>query len=230
MIKRILTGLILISALAIFATQSYAQESEGNYIQQRPQDQVKDPEGPATRTRDQYEDPGDSEVLNMDATEESETMGQKGNGSGSSVGAQYLKSIEQVMNQIRETVQTNNPEEGQMITQMIQSQIQIRNTIEAKLSDIEEKPAFLKFFFGPNYKNAGEVNQQIDALKLQLVQMTQLREQLRSQLSTGGVEVINDGIESIESAITLLESDLEQSLKGFSLFGWLNKILTGYSG
>lgn len=228
--KKIIFGVFVLMMSLITTDSIYAQNQAGNEIQKRDQDQISEPTGPATRTRVGENAQDDSEVLQMETKSESNQSDQSGNGSSGGLGTQYLKSTEQVMNNIRETVQTrtNNPEAGEQVTNMIQNQISIRNMIEAKLTEIEERPALVKMILGPDYKNAGEVKMQIDALKLQLVQMTQLREQLRVDLDSDEIGVVDDGIETIENSITYLESDLEEGLAGFSLFGWLNKLLSGY--
>lgn len=35
-------------------------------------------------------------------------------------------------------------------------------------------------------------------------------------------------MDSLEEEVVVLENELEQELEGFSLFGWLNRILSGY--
>jgi hypothetical protein len=77
---------------------------------------------------------------------------------------------------------------------------------------------------GPDYKNAGEVRSQVVKLRNQIGQLTRLRE----RQSGTAQAAIDETIASLKTELAGIETKLYESVKGFSLLGWLNKLLSNY--
>lgn len=127
-----------------------------------------------------------------------------------------IRNLEQVQERV------NNPEVGSQIQETVQNQQRIQERIETKLQNLQGRPGFLKFLIGPDYKNAGEIRSEIVQLQNQQRQLERVREQLNQE----DQEIIDEAIAEIDANINQLQTKLEESLSGFSLFGWLNKFLS----
>lgn len=213
----LLTPLLLVGSV-------YAQVN--NEIQQRDRDQVEpnQPEAASEyrNTEGVNADSNDAYMIDVINTEVVEDGSEEGTDS------RFFQKSMQSMNNLRNMLRISNPDEGNQIQSMIENQERIKNTVEANLSEIEERPAVTKFFFGPDYRSAKEIDIQVEALKTQLMQMTQLRERLQENLDREDLVAVDSAKSDLEESIAMLQQELEEKLKGFSLFGWLNKILIGY--
>jgi hypothetical protein len=159
---------------------------------------------------------GDAIDANLDGT--------AGNGQGSGGGTRQgievaIQSLERV------SVRESNPEIGEQIRTMTESHEQIQNKVMTALSSMKARSGFMKFVFGPNYKNAGEIKAQATQLRNDAVSLTSLREELTL---VADQEEVQGAIDSLEEEADALEGELDQELQGFSLFGWLSRILSGY--
>ena len=168
------------------------------------------------RTQDPTTHDGDAIDANLDGT--------AGNGQGSGGSTrQGIEDATQSLTRVSERV--NNPEVGEQIRVMTESHEQIQNKVMTALSSMQARSGLMKFIFGPNYKNAGEIKTQAAQLRNDAVELTSLREELTLAADQ---EEVQGAIDSLEEEADTLESELDQELQGFSLFGWLNRILSGY--
>lgn len=168
------------------------------------------------RAQDPTTHDGDAIDANLDGT--------AGNGQGSTGGTRQgievaIQSLERV------SVRESNPEIGEQIRVMTESHEQIQNKVMTALSSMQSRSGLMKFVFGPNYKNAGEIKVQAAQLRNDAVGLTSLRKELTL---VADQEEVQDAIDSLEEEADALESELDQQLQGFSLFGWLSRILSGY--
>ncbi len=148
-----------------------------------------------------------------------------GNGQGST-GSTYHQGIDNAKQSLeRVSERVNNPEIGEQIRTMTESHEQIQNKVMTALSNMNARSGIIKFIFGPNYKNAGEVKAHAAQLRNDAVELTSLREELTL---ASDQEEVQSAIESLNEEADAIEDKLDQELQGFSLFGWLNRILSGY--
>jgi len=140
------------------------------------------------------------------------------------VGSEVFSDSNKALIQAQEKVRNKNPQLGAQIQQMIENQEKVGVRVEQKMARLEEKSAFLKFLYGPNYEKVGEVEKEIVQLKNQLQQMEVLKSKV-SSVGEGELVIMDQAIESMEDEILELESDLNAQVSEFSLFGWLNKFL-----
>ena len=97
--------------------------------------------------------------------------------------------------------------------------------IQTALQNVNARSRTLKFVFGPNYKSAGEVKKSVAQIRGDIDELTALKDELTS---TADQTEIQSAIDELEAEADALEEELAGTLRGFSLFGWLNKILSGY--
>ena len=157
------------------------------------------------------------------ATIEGEPRSQKPEDSIPSVAPsqRFEKSI-QKLKRIQERI--NDPEIGEQIQETSRNQEQQQLRIEAKLQEMNARPGYLKFILGPNYRNAGEIRSSIVNLQNQERQLTKIKD----SLSEEDMQEMDEAILTVQEEISTYEQQLEDNLKGFALFGWLNRLLTNY--
>ena len=199
-------GTILVSflLLTVFAGQSKAQG------QQRVQD-------PTSHDEEAYI-PGESGTQDRD-------MLQDPTGLGAGIGqakAQGLRNSTQSLNRI--VTRENNPEVGAQIRVMVESHEQVQRQVQTALGQMESRPAYLKLLIGPDYKNAGQLRSSTVGIRNDIRQLTNLKTDLDQQDS----EDIESAIAELEAEADSLEAQLSEQLSGFSLFGWLGRMISGY--
>jgi hypothetical protein len=163
---------------------------------------------------------------NADGTGQGGAALQDGTGNGQGATGSVRQGIEvakQSLTRVSERV--NNPEIGEQIRTMTESHEQIQNKVMTALSNMQSRSGLMKFIFGPSYQNAGEIKAQAAQLRNDAVELTSLREELTLAADQ---EEVQGAIDSLEEEADTLENELSQELEGFSLFGWLNHILSGY--
>ena len=89
---------------------------------------------------------------------------------------------------------------------------------------LSKRSGVAKFILGPDYKNAGEVNDVVAELNENIDTLNTLKEDTWGQDS----EDIQAAIDNLQDEIVILESELEEQTTGFSLFGWLGKLISSY--
>jgi uncharacterized protein Yka (UPF0111/DUF47 family) len=147
-----------------------------------------------------------------------------GNGQGTTGSTrQGIEDAKQSLTRVSERV--NNPEIGEQIRTMTESHEQIQNKVMTALSNMQSRSGLMKFIFGPSYQNAGEIKAQATQLRANAGELAGLKEELTLLADQ---EEVQGAIDSLEEEAGALESELSHELEGFSLFGWLNRILSGY--
>lgn len=135
---------------------------------------------------------------------------------------QYLPNTLKKMEKVQQRV--TNKALDQQFKEMENEQVRAEEKIGGSLEKMKARPGFLKFMLGPDYKNAGEVRSQVVKLRNQIKQLTRLRERQSGTAQTA----IDETIASLKTELAGIENRLYESLKGFSLLGWLNKLLSNY--
>lgn len=129
-----------------------------------------------------------------------------------------------VSNAVKEMLQVANRNEGlgQEIRIIAQAQNENQEKIEAEMKQVKNRGALKKFFFGPDYKK-------LNSLEGRLMnhdnKINELKE-LASEISdVADLEILEKQIKTMEEIGTELEKEVVAESRGFSLFGWLNKML-----
>lgn len=113
--------------------------------------------------------------------------------------------------------ETNNPEVGEQVQEMTEEQERIQERVVESLDTVDERPAFVKFLIGPDYKNLGQLRKEVVQTRNNIRQLEKLGEK-----ATGDTKVaIDEAIDELESTALNLQASIGEKLEGFSLFGWL---------
>lgn len=138
------------------------------------------------------------------------------------------KAIErrsQVANAVQEMEQiaTRNMGIGEQIRVIAQNQNRIQEEAEVALQTAERRGGFSKFLIGPNYGQLKTVEERLANHTQNLEELKTLREQIQT---TADKQLLDQQIQVMEQIKTQLEEAVAENQKGFSLFGWLNRILS----
>lgn len=187
-------------------------------------DKVKNPTAQENTEKDKFDDGNEVEDEVEDETESPEPEEtDEPTTRGRSAEVQLRNSIRK-MEKLQE--QINDPEVGEQVQETVQNQTREQEAIQTQLDKMDARPGFLKFILGPDYKNAGQVRSSIVRLQNQVKQMTRIRENLTDPED---LQTIDDAIATSQDSIDGYKDLLSEKLTGFSLFGWLASLLTGYT-
>jgi hypothetical protein len=106
-----------------------------------------------------------------------------------------------------------------------QEQIKAEDKVNQALDEAESRSKFARFFIGPNYKQLKVAKQEIEQNRLRVQQLNQIMLQITN--ASEQTELASQ-IKILETQNTSLEEQLNQDVEGFSLFGWLSKLISGF--
>ena len=156
-----------------------------------------------------------------DVTTASPQGSQQGQGMGQQVGAgnKGMGTAARGLNRVVE--RNNNPEVGEQIRSMVQNHVNVQARTKTALHQMSQRSRMLKFMIGPDYKNAGQVRNDVVGLRNDIRKL----DQIKQNASPNDVEDIQDAIDDLQVETDGLDAQLAKDLSGFSLFGWLSKLL-----
>lgn len=189
---------LLILTIPSFVLAQGAQQGQGTAQQQ---DRVQDP---AAHPEDIVVSP---------------QAGQSGQQVGANNGNGGIETATQNLNRV--VSRTNNPETGQQIRTMVENHEKVQLRTKTALQQMDKRNQAVKFLLGPDYKNAGQVRSDVVGLRNDIRKL----EQIKEKSTPTDVEDIQTAIEELQTEADGLEAQLEERLTGFSLFGWLAKLL-----
>ena len=116
----------------------------------------------------------------------------------------------------------NNQRVGEQIRAIAQAQNQNQEQVEAQMEQVKNRGQLKKFFFGPDYKNLNSIEDRLANHEEKLNQLRDLAEQIVDEVDATKLQ---EQIEVMEQVKIELAKEVVAESKGFSLFGWLNKML-----
>ena len=122
----------------------------------------------------------------------------------------------------RVTERNNNPEIGEQIRSMVQNHERVQTRTRTALHQMSQRNKAVRFLIGPDYKNAGQVRSDVVGLRNDIRKL----EQIKKESLPADVGDIQGAVDELEVEADELEAQLTEQLSGFSLFGWLAKLLT----
>ncbi len=149
---------------------------------------------------------------------------QKGVDNGNVGSEKAVQRRSQVANSVQEMLKVADRAEnsmGQRIRTVAQEQNQIQEQAEVGLEQIKNRNKFVRFFIGPNYGEINSVEQRLENHNEKLGELKQIKDELISEVD---VSVIETQIQNMEQVSEELKTELQEQEKGFSLFGWLNRL------
>lgn len=112
---------------------------------------------------------------------------------------------------------------GQQVRTIAQTQTQNQTKLEQNIDKIQSRSKISGFFVGPNYGEIKDAQKTLEQNKEQIKQLYQIRTQLSNE---GDQQQLTEQIRVLEQADQEIETLLDDAQKGFSLFGWLNKLIS----
>ncbi len=136
-----------------------------------------------------------------------------------------LSRRSQVANAVQamERVATNNQGIGDQVRIIAQNQNKIQEEAEKALKTTQKRGGFAKFLIGPNY---GEIKTVEDRLENHVQNVNELKT-LKEQIQDSPDAVLLDKqIQVMEEVTAELRGEVASEKRGFSLFGWLFRLLS----
>lgn len=112
---------------------------------------------------------------------------------------------------------------GQQVRTIAQTQTQNQTKLEKNVEKIQNRGGFAKFLIGPNYGEIKDAQKTLEQNREQIRQLNQIRAQISNQ---GDQQQLTEQIQILEQTNQEIETLLSNAQKGFSLFGWLNKLIS----
>lgn len=134
-----------------------------------------------------------------------------------------LQRRSQVANAVQEMVKVadRNGGVGERIRLVAQEQNQLQEEAEESLAKAQNRSRFTRFFIGPNY---GKLKSVEDRLEMHNEKLEELKT-LREEVNLDEQALLDEQIEVMEIVTEELEGEVNEDQKGFSLFGWLNRLI-----
>lgn len=131
----------------------------------------------------------------------------------------------QVANAVQAMLQVADREGGigQQVKVIAQNQNQNQVKLEQNIEKIQDRGGFAKFFIGPNYGEIKNAQKILEQNRLQIQQLNQIKNQLSNE---GDQQQLAEQIKTLERVNREIETLLADAQEGFSLFGWLNKLIS----
>lgn len=162
-------------------------------------------------------------------TQEQNTVQAEDSGTDKASKGKFSNPSEQRKSQVASAVQTmlqiaeRSGGIGQQVRVIAQTQTQNQIKLEANLEKIQSREGVVKLFVGANYGEIKDAQKTLEQNKEQIRQLNQIRTQLSNQ---GDQQQLAEQIKVLEQSNQEIETLLTDAQSGFSLFGWLNKLIS----
>ena len=143
--------------------------------------------------------------------------------SGASEKAETRRSRVSTAVQQMERIATNNKGIGEQVRVIARSQNRLQEEMEFALEKTQERGAFSKFLIGPNYQKLDVVELGLKENANNLKELKGLKGEVKTSADQ---ELLDLQISAMEEIRAELEGVATQERKGFSLFGWLNRLFS----
>jgi len=109
--------------------------------------------------------------------------------------------------------------------EIVQVQVSAEDRVNQAIDRAERRSAVVKFFFGPDYKSLKDVKGELEQNRLRIQELNQIRAQISNQ---GDQTELDNQIAVLEEQNTALQNQLNDLVSGFSLLGWLFRLIYRY--
>jgi hypothetical protein len=206
----------------------------GSQIQTQAQKQIQDPDNSVdgaevqVQNQNQIQNQGeDTQVQNAEQQQQAEQLqatgsqAQAGNNLSEQRRSQVANAVQEILQSAAEIgASEENLNIGLQVKTIAQAQSQNQEKIENSLEKVEKRSGLAKFFIGPNYSEIDNAKKLLEENQLRVQELNQIR----SLLTEGDEqETLAQQAQVLEQVNAQIEETLNESQKGFSLFGWLTK-------
>lgn len=228
--KTLLLSLLLMFGL-IFQTQAASNNSnQGNKTGQVDATTQGSQPGNAVKTNEKNKVTNQGESTQIQTQEQNSVQTQENAAADKTKkGKSKSNSSEQRRSQVASAVQAmlqiadREGGIGQQVRVIAQAQNQNQVKLEQNLEKIQSRSGVAKFFIGPNYGEIKDAQKTLEQNREQIRQLNQIRTQLSNE---GDQEQLTEQIRVLEQVNQEIENALSNVQSGFSLFGWLNKLMS----
>jgi len=135
-----------------------------------------------------------------------------------------LERRSKVANAVQEMLQVaeRNQGVGQQIRQVAQIQNQIQEEADMSLDIAKGRKTFTKFLIGPNYGQLKDTEEKIEMHKGKVQELEMLKTQIENPEDAS---ILDQQIAMMNQITEEMEKEINNEKKGFSLFGWLSKLI-----
>lgn len=162
------------------------------------------------------------QIQQQNAGEESQIQNQTVTNLSS--GVAMAKGLQQNLLDVAEIIE--KPEVKNRLTQMASEQLINSSLIEEKMAKAQSRASFARFLVGPNYYALKEVKQIMEQNQIRIRELEMLQLSLENEAEISALQTC---IQNLESVNLMLDNQLQEQTKGFSLFGWLTRWFSDYS-
>lgn len=147
------------------------------------------------------------------------------NGNEKTTGSQAGQKKSQVASAVQEMLKIadRNGGIGQQVRIIAQNQNQNQENLGKNVENIQSRGGFMKLLVGPDYGQIKDSQKILEQNKEQIRQLNQIKTKLSNEEDE---QQLQQQIMILEQANQEIASELEKTQTGFSLFGWLNKIVS----
>jgi len=200
--------------------QAQGNQGAGNTVQTQEQNAVKN-QGESSQIQANEQ----NAVQTQDSAAKGNVQDKANQGNSASSANLSTQKRSQVANAVQAMLQIadRNGGIGQQVRTIAQNQNQNQTKLEQNIANIQSRGGFAKFFVGPKYGEIKDAQKTLEQNKEQIRQLNQIRTQLSNQ---GDQQQLAEQIKALEQADQEIEILLANAQSGFSLFGWLNKLVS----
>jgi hypothetical protein len=126
------------------------------------------------------------------------------------------------LEQIKVTATT--PEMEEEIDEVVEEQEEVQDTVDDAIVEVDQRPSFVKFLIGPDFKNLGQLRKEVVQTRNNIRKLERVREKVTEEEQTA----IDEAITELETNALNLQASIGEKLEGFSLFGWLFRWLSDF--
>jgi len=226
--KTLLIALLLTFGLVIQAQAVGSNSNQGTKAGQT-DITVQDQTGNAVQTNEQNKVMNQGEESQIQTQEQNTIQTQDGAADKTSNGKSGSNSSEQRRSEVADAVQAmlqiadRDGGIGKQVRIIAQNQNQNQTKLEQNIEKIQSRGELAKFFIGPNYGEIKNAQKTLEQNREQIRQLNQIRTQLSNQ---GDQQQLIEQIRILEQANQEIETLVDDAQGGFSLFGWLNKLIS----
>jgi len=112
---------------------------------------------------------------------------------------------------------------GQQVRIIAQSQNQNQIKLEQNIEKIQDRGKLVKFLIGPNHREIKDAQKTLEQNREQIKQLNQIANKLSN---SGDQQQLREQVRVLEQSNQAIENLIVDMQSGFSLFGWLNKLIS----
>lgn len=220
---KLISGLLIIAVAATFPLLAFAQQEGVGNTQPEPA-LYGEEMGTGEQVMGESQSVGSSVGSDEEAGEEQPAFTREMRGQQSPRG-EGLTRRNRVANAVQEMlhVAERNEGVGTKIREIAREQNRVHEEMEECLEAAQERKGWVKFFIGPNYGKLKEVEERLEGHVERLGELKELRAKVANQ---GDAQLLQEQLGVMEQVVSELKGEVETAKKGFSLFGWLNRLLS----